>query len=78
MKIGKYVDIMGGFPASGPLRGTEGHGGFISQGKRIFSLVLLIRCGRPVGGGGVHPNRGYGGLNPHQNSGIHRFSWEIT
>ncbi len=51
------IAIKGGLPASGPLRGTAG---------RITALMLIQLIeplrGRPAGGGGVHPNWGYGDL----------------
>ena len=58
MKIGKYIDIQGGFPASGPLRGTA----WQIAGLILTQLIDPPR-GRPAGGGGVHPNRGRMGVS---------------
>jgi hypothetical protein len=66
MKIGYYIDTQRGLPASGPLRGTAGQ----ITGLMLMQLVDPPR-GRPAGGGGVHPSRGHGGLNPHHRDGIH-------
>jgi hypothetical protein len=38
------------------------------RGREVLCVLILILDpprGRPVGGGGVHRNQGYGGLNPH-------------
>jgi hypothetical protein len=51
---------LGGLPASGPLRGTAGR-----EVSIVLILILDPPRGSPVGGGGVHRNQGYRGLNPH-------------
>ncbi len=49
MKIIK-ISYLRWFPASGPLRGTAGQGGFSTFPS------LIRRTGSPFGGGGVYPN----------------------